>query len=95
MPALVWNVSPAAAIGMELLANGYGWLVRKGGLAPVKLNWRDIRPLMSPRYHVPPSAHTTFLVVETDDAANLQAFLRPGANRCTAEITPVTDRPAS
>lgn len=35
-----------------------GW---KGGLAPVKLNWRDIRPLMSPRYHVPPSAHTTFL----------------------------------
>lgn len=39
--------------------------------------------------------HTTFLVVETDDAANLQAFLRPGANRCTAVITPVTDRPAS
>jgi len=35
-----------------------GW---KGNLAPVKLNWRDIRPLMSPRYHVPPSAHTTFL----------------------------------
>jgi len=35
-----------------------GW---KGDLAPVKLNWRDIRPLMSPRYHVPPSAHTTFL----------------------------------
>jgi hypothetical protein len=39
--------------------------------------------------------HTTFLVVETDDAANLQAFLAPGANRCTAVITPVTDRPAS
>ncbi len=35
-----------------------GW---KGDLAPVKLNWRDIRPLMSHRYHVPPSAHTTFL----------------------------------
>lgn len=35
-----------------------GW---KGGLAPVKLNWRDIRPLMSPRYHVPPSAHSTFV----------------------------------
>ncbi|MEQ9643727.1 MAG: homogentisate 1,2-dioxygenase [Alphaproteobacteria bacterium] len=35
-----------------------GW---KGDLAPVKLNWRDIRPLMSARYHVPPSAHTTFL----------------------------------
>lgn len=39
--------------------------------------------------------HTTFLVVETDDAANLQAFLRPGASVCVAEITPVTDRPAS
>ncbi len=35
-----------------------GW---KGDVAPVKLNWRDIRPLMSHRYHVPPSAHTTFL----------------------------------
>jgi hypothetical protein len=38
--------------------------------------------------------HTTFLVVETDDAANLQAFLRPGVHTCVAEITPVTDRPA-
>jgi homogentisate 1,2-dioxygenase len=36
-----------------------GW---KGDLAPVSLNWRDIRPLMSHRYHLPPSAHTTFLV---------------------------------
>jgi homogentisate 1,2-dioxygenase len=35
-----------------------GW---HGTLAPVRLNWRDIRPLMSHRYHVPPSAHTTFL----------------------------------
>ena len=35
-----------------------GW---QGDLAPVKLNWRDIRPLMSHRFHVPPSAHTTFL----------------------------------
>ncbi len=35
-----------------------GW---HGDLAPVRLNWRDIRPLMSARYHVPPSAHTTFL----------------------------------
>ena len=35
-----------------------GW---KGDLAPVKLNWRDIRPLMSHRYHLPPSAHTTFV----------------------------------
>jgi hypothetical protein len=39
--------------------------------------------------------HTTYLIVETDDAANLQALLRPGSGVCHAEITPVTDRPAS
>ncbi|EQD64575.1 homogentisate 1,2-dioxygenase [mine drainage metagenome] len=27
----------------------------------MRLNWRDIRPVMSHRYHVPPSAHTTFV----------------------------------
>jgi len=35
-----------------------GW---HGTLMPVRINWRDIRPLMSHRYHLPPSAHTTFL----------------------------------
>lgn len=35
-----------------------GW---HGDLAVVRLNWRDIRPLMSHRYHLPPSAHTTFV----------------------------------
>ena len=35
-----------------------GW---HGELAPVRLNVKDIRPLMSHRYHLPPSAHTTFL----------------------------------
>jgi homogentisate 1,2-dioxygenase len=35
-----------------------GW---KGDLCPVRINWRDIRPLMSHRYHLPPSAHTTFV----------------------------------
>ncbi|MBL28428.1 MAG: homogentisate 1,2-dioxygenase [Rhodospirillaceae bacterium] len=35
-----------------------GW---HGNLMPARLNWRDIRPLMSHRYHLPPSAHTTFL----------------------------------
>lgn len=35
-----------------------GW---HGNLMPVKLNWRDIRPLMSHRYHLPPSAHTLFI----------------------------------
>lgn len=35
-----------------------GW---HGTLAPVRLNRRDLRPLMSHRYHLPPSAHTTFV----------------------------------
>jgi homogentisate 1,2-dioxygenase len=35
-----------------------GW---KGTLMPVKLNWRDIRPVVSARYHLPPSIHTTFV----------------------------------
>ncbi|MDA5193430.1 homogentisate 1,2-dioxygenase [Govanella unica] len=35
-----------------------GW---KGDLVTVRINWRDIRPLMSHRYHLPPSAHTTFV----------------------------------
>ena len=35
-----------------------GW---KGDLTPVRINWRDIRPLMSHRYHLPPSALTTFV----------------------------------
>ena len=35
-----------------------GW---QGDLAPVRLNVKDIRPLMSHRYHLPPSAHCTFV----------------------------------
>ncbi|NCF61330.1 MAG: homogentisate 1,2-dioxygenase [Gammaproteobacteria bacterium] len=35
-----------------------GW---KGDLVPVRVNWRDIRPVLSDRYHLPPSAHTTFI----------------------------------
>ncbi|WP_413111802.1 homogentisate 1,2-dioxygenase [Thaumasiovibrio sp. DFM-14] len=38
-----------------------GW---KGEVTVFKLNWRDIRPLMSHRYHLPPSVHSTFV---TDD----------------------------
>jgi homogentisate 1,2-dioxygenase len=34
-----------------------GW---HGDLAPVRLNVRDIRPVVSARYHLPPSVHTTF-----------------------------------
>ncbi|MEW9897754.1 homogentisate 1,2-dioxygenase [Chitinivorax sp. PXF-14] len=35
-----------------------GW---HGDLVACRINWRDIRPLMSHRYHLPPSAHTTFV----------------------------------
>jgi len=35
-----------------------GW---HGDLHPVRVNVADIRPLMSHRYHLPPSAHTTFV----------------------------------
>lgn len=35
-----------------------GW---HGELSVARINWRDIRPLMSHRYHLPPSAHTTFV----------------------------------
>jgi len=35
-----------------------GW---HGDLCVVRLNVRDIRPLMSHRFHLPPSAHTTFV----------------------------------
>ena len=34
-----------------------GW---HGDLSVVRINVRDLRPLMSHRYHLPPSAHTTF-----------------------------------
>ena len=35
-----------------------GW---KGDLAPMRLNVEDFRPVVSARYHVPPSAHTTWM----------------------------------
>lgn len=38
--------------------NAAGW---KGDLTPWGLNVDDIRPIISPRYHLPPSVHTTFL----------------------------------
>ncbi len=39
--------------------NTVGW---KGDLTVWQLNVRDIRPVMSERYHLPPSAHTTWLL---------------------------------
>lgn len=38
--------------------NAVGW---KGDLAPWVLNVDDIRPIVSPRFHLPPSVHTTFV----------------------------------
>ena len=35
-----------------------GW---HGTLAPARINWRDLRPIMSHRYHIPPSVHSTFV----------------------------------
>jgi len=35
-----------------------GW---HGDCLPVRLNWRDIREMLSDRYHLPPTAHATFL----------------------------------
>jgi homogentisate 1,2-dioxygenase len=35
-----------------------GW---HGSLHPVRINLHDLRPLSSHRYHLPPSAHTTFV----------------------------------
>ena len=35
-----------------------GW---KGNLSVVRINVRDIRPMSSHRYHLPPSAHKTFV----------------------------------
>ena len=35
-----------------------GW---KGDLAPLRLSTDDLRPVVSERYHLPPSAHTTFV----------------------------------
>lgn len=63
-----------------------GW---KGDLAPLRLPVDAIRPVVSPRYHLPPSAHTTWVTegavvctfaprpVETDpDAVRLPFFHR-------------------
>lgn len=38
--------------------NAAGW---KGDLSPWAIHVDDIRPVISPRYHLPPSVHTTFV----------------------------------
>ncbi|HWP59574.1 MAG TPA: homogentisate 1,2-dioxygenase [Candidatus Acidoferrales bacterium] len=49
LTAIVYPFNPLDAVGWH------------GTLAPVRINWRDFRPLMSHRYHLPPSAHSTFV----------------------------------
>ena len=46
---LTYSFNPLDAVGWH------------GTNLPVKINWRDIRPVMSHRAHLPPSAHTTFV----------------------------------
>lgn len=59
-----WQVRVKRRAGISTITFPYnpldavGW---HGDLMPVRINWRDIRPLMSHRYHLPPSAHTTFV----------------------------------
>jgi len=59
-----WRVSVKRRAELSTITYPYnpldavGW---HGTLAPVRLNWRDIRPIMSHRYHIPPSVHTTFV----------------------------------
>lgn len=52
-----------------------GW---KGDLAPLKLSMSDIRPVMSERYHLPPSAHTTFLAANVVVCSFLPRGLETG-----------------
>ena len=60
----VWQVEVKRRNAVSLITypfnplDAIGW---HGELSVVRLNVRDIRPLMSHRYHLPPSAHTTFL----------------------------------
>ena len=59
-----WQVSVKRREAISLITYPFnpldvvGW---KGNLSVVKLNWRDIRPVTSHRYHLPPSVHSTFV----------------------------------
>ncbi len=59
-----WRVSVKARQRLSTIEypfnplDAVGW---KGSLAPVRLSCRDIRPVVSARYHLPPSVHTTFV----------------------------------
>lgn len=49
LSSVVYPFNPLDAVGWH------------GDLSVVRINWRDLRPLMSHRAHLPPSAHTTFV----------------------------------
>jgi homogentisate 1,2-dioxygenase len=51
-----------------------GW---KGTLAPMQLNVRDIRPVASERYHLPPTAHATFVAGAACDVVICTFLPRP------------------
>ena len=59
-----WRVVIKRRDALSTVTYGYnpldavGW---KGDLMPVRLNVADIRPVMSARYHLPPSVHSTFV----------------------------------
>jgi homogentisate 1,2-dioxygenase len=59
-----WEIEVKRRNALSLIAypfnplDAVGW---HGELSVVRINVRDLRPLMSHRYHLPPSAHTTFL----------------------------------
>jgi hypothetical protein len=38
--------------------------------------------------------HTTYLIVETDNIDSIHALLKPGTGVTTAEVTPISDKPA-
>ena len=66
-----------------------GW---HGELAPVRINVRDIRPVMSHRYHIPPSVHTTFLSGRFASAPSRRGPSRPtpARPRCPSSTTTTT-----
>ena len=62
-----------------------GW---KGDLAPVRVNWRDIRPVLSDRYHLPPSAHTTFMANRFRRVHLCTQAVRNGPRRTESAVFP-------
>jgi homogentisate 1,2-dioxygenase len=72
-----------------------GW---KGDLTVWKINMRDIRPIMSHRAHLPPSAHTTFVTAARWSAASCRARSSRTPKRCASHsstATPITTSSSS